>query len=707
MEKPFWIPRLWALHLACLGSAFLMGLSAWLVWADGGFHRQPMAMLLYLSQLGLSLAWDPVVFKGRGHSKGQNLTLYTTKIGLVLCMALFGVLIACARAFKSVNPIAGDLVKPCLGWAVLLSLANLKLVYHKPVANSKRSLADSSMAYHNYISYSTLDSSEVQVAPIVDLRHNSNFYELEYASEVGNSEAKHVFDEMSPRIFTKAVECDSLDSTSSVPAVDILVGLDSIEIDPIDYTASATTTLSNKEDKVFDQISQGIGTVLWYHSADDVPFPISFDDSPLLLSSVEQLNAQVLFPGIESALEEDTTSYVNQVFVKSPKRDTTEQCSQFATMLMDSFICLVRGQDFKVDSCVPLSIESEVLTQEDFPKTKVFTCNMANLEDRHAEWSFLLLGFHCEIHLNEVIKNILWFHHNFNVHLDYWRDTVHERSPSGFLLFESRVRVREEKIQRMTQAITETYSTQSPNIWVNNVVKRLFAMFGLAHKARSTSSYIIFDPGGVNTSFCEASEQLLFKLVKGFTTETFYTTQQYMKTQPATAVLTAMLHEWKALEPRSGYKVKLQVVQGAGYTFSGVGENYEVPGHVITELHLILLKSFTANIKDQGCNWLIAGVMGLGGVRASKTVYQCFMDNSSIVGSEHVNEYCLYYISSAFKTPFGFRSVLDGFQYFQLSEAISYTVAYYVNSAFDREGIVSMVTKKDSFGAPFQQCKLT
>ncbi|KAJ8543303.1 hypothetical protein K7X08_005826 [Anisodus acutangulus] len=118
MEKPFWMPRLWALHLACLGSAFLMGLSAWLVWAEGGFHRQPMAMLLYLSQLGLSLAWDPVVFKAGA-----------TKVGLVLCMALFGVLIACARAFKNVNPIAGDLVKPCLGWAVLLSLANLKLVY--------------------------------------------------------------------------------------------------------------------------------------------------------------------------------------------------------------------------------------------------------------------------------------------------------------------------------------------------------------------------------------------------------------------------------------------------------------------------------------------------------------------------------------------------------------------------------------------------
>nr|XP_009783283.1 PREDICTED: uncharacterized protein LOC104231919 isoform X1 [Nicotiana sylvestris]XP_009783284.1 PREDICTED: uncharacterized protein LOC104231919 isoform X1 [Nicotiana sylvestris] len=210
------------------------------------------------------------------------------------------------------------------------------------------------------------------------------------------------------------------------------------------------------------------------------------------------------------------------------------------------------------------------------------------------------------------------------------------------LLFESRVRAREEKIQRMTQAITETYSKQSPNIWVNNVVKHLFAKFCLAHKVRSTSPYIIFDSGGVNTSFCSTSEQLLFRLVKGFSTENYYTTQQYMTTQPATAVLTSMLQEWKALELRSGYMVKLQVVQGAGYTFSGVNETYVVAGHVITELNLILLKSFTENIKDQGCNWLIAGVMGLGCKRASKTVYQCFMDNSSIVGSEHVKECCLY-----------------------------------------------------------------
>nr|XP_016487208.1 PREDICTED: uncharacterized protein LOC107807363 [Nicotiana tabacum] len=75
-----------------------------------------------------------------------------------------------------------------------------------PVVDWKRRLDDSSLVYHSYISYSTLNSFEAQVSPLADLHHNSKFYELESASEVGKSEDKHVFDEMSPRIFTRAVE---------------------------------------------------------------------------------------------------------------------------------------------------------------------------------------------------------------------------------------------------------------------------------------------------------------------------------------------------------------------------------------------------------------------------------------------------------------------------------------------------------------------
>ncbi|KAL3648015.1 hypothetical protein CASFOL_008983 [Castilleja foliolosa] len=119
LHKPFYFPPLWALHLACLATAFLSGLSAWMVWAEGGFHRRPTALMLYLGQLVLSLGWYPVVF-GAG----------AIKVGLVLCGALFWVLIGCARVFRTMNPIAGDLVKPCLAWAVLLAVMNVRLVYN-------------------------------------------------------------------------------------------------------------------------------------------------------------------------------------------------------------------------------------------------------------------------------------------------------------------------------------------------------------------------------------------------------------------------------------------------------------------------------------------------------------------------------------------------------------------------------------------------
>ncbi|XP_009800495.1 uncharacterized protein LOC107817207 [Nicotiana tabacum] len=211
-------------------------------------------------------------------------------------------------------------------------------------------------------------------------------------------------------------------------------------------------------------------------------------------------------------------------------------------------------------------------------------------------------------------------------------------------------------------------------------------MFDLA---RSTLPYIIFDPGGFNTSLCAEIQQLLFRLVKYFTAENYDITQQYMKMQPATNVLADILQEWKALNLRSGYKVKHQAVQGVGYTFSGGSENCVVAGHVITELNLVMLKILTA------------GVMGLSGERDSKIVYQYFMDNSRVDGFEHAKWCCLYYISSDFKITFAPSSILDGLLGYQLFDIISYIVAYHVNIAFDREENDSTVTTKNFIWDPF------
>lgn len=116
--KPFSFPPLWALHTTCLASSLFSGLSAWLVWAEGGFHRNPQALGLYLAQLLLGLTWEPIVL-GWG----------AKWIGLLWSVGLIGSLVGCSRIFRMFNPAAGDLIKPCLAWAGLLALVNFKLLF--------------------------------------------------------------------------------------------------------------------------------------------------------------------------------------------------------------------------------------------------------------------------------------------------------------------------------------------------------------------------------------------------------------------------------------------------------------------------------------------------------------------------------------------------------------------------------------------------
>ncbi|CAN0888991.1 Translocator protein homolog [Linum grandiflorum] len=117
-EKPFWFPPLWVVHISCVTTTFLMGLSGWLVWAEGGFHKQPTTLYMYGAQMGSSLILVPLVC-------GLNIPL----LGLLISMCLLGALIGCSHHFRITNPIAADLVKPCIAWAAFLIILNLKLIY--------------------------------------------------------------------------------------------------------------------------------------------------------------------------------------------------------------------------------------------------------------------------------------------------------------------------------------------------------------------------------------------------------------------------------------------------------------------------------------------------------------------------------------------------------------------------------------------------
>lgn len=51
------------------------------------------------------------------------------RLGLVVCFGLLGSMIGCMRVFGKENPVARDLIKPCLAWIAFISIVNLKLLF--------------------------------------------------------------------------------------------------------------------------------------------------------------------------------------------------------------------------------------------------------------------------------------------------------------------------------------------------------------------------------------------------------------------------------------------------------------------------------------------------------------------------------------------------------------------------------------------------
>lgn len=117
LANSFWYPPIWVVHLASLATSSLMGLSAWLVWAEGGFHGPVTTLPLVVAQLFLGLSWGPIVF---AHG--------ATRLGLAVGVALVVALYGCYLGFRQVNPIASDLVKPSIVWVMFLVIMNYSLL---------------------------------------------------------------------------------------------------------------------------------------------------------------------------------------------------------------------------------------------------------------------------------------------------------------------------------------------------------------------------------------------------------------------------------------------------------------------------------------------------------------------------------------------------------------------------------------------------
>ncbi len=116
LKKPRWQPPSFLFGGAWSIIYPLMGLASWLVWAEGGWAKHSYPLTLYGIQLALNLLW-PALFFGI-----RNLGL-----ALVDIVALAAAIIATLLAFKPVNEIAANLLKPYLAWVLFATALNYKL----------------------------------------------------------------------------------------------------------------------------------------------------------------------------------------------------------------------------------------------------------------------------------------------------------------------------------------------------------------------------------------------------------------------------------------------------------------------------------------------------------------------------------------------------------------------------------------------------
>lgn len=97
----------WTVLYVLMGIAFAMVCSAW------GARARTAAIIAFVLQLAINLAWSPVFF-------GQQMIFE----GLVVILALDAALIATVYLFWRVRPLAGALLLPYLAWVLFATVLN-------------------------------------------------------------------------------------------------------------------------------------------------------------------------------------------------------------------------------------------------------------------------------------------------------------------------------------------------------------------------------------------------------------------------------------------------------------------------------------------------------------------------------------------------------------------------------------------------------
>jgi translocator protein len=116
LDRPVWAPPTWLFAPVWTLLYALMGIAAWLVWADRGFRRASVPLGLFLVQLVLNGAWSWLFFGVK-----------RMDLALAEIIVLWLLILATMIGFLKIRPLAGWMLLPYLLWVGFATALNAAL----------------------------------------------------------------------------------------------------------------------------------------------------------------------------------------------------------------------------------------------------------------------------------------------------------------------------------------------------------------------------------------------------------------------------------------------------------------------------------------------------------------------------------------------------------------------------------------------------
>lgn len=116
LNKPSWTPPNWIFPIVWPILYVMMGISAWLIWKQGGFEKQRQELKWFIIQLVLNAAWSWLFF-------GEH--LIGTALGEILL--LWVAILFTLMLFWNKSRAAGWLLLPYLLWVSYASALNFAI----------------------------------------------------------------------------------------------------------------------------------------------------------------------------------------------------------------------------------------------------------------------------------------------------------------------------------------------------------------------------------------------------------------------------------------------------------------------------------------------------------------------------------------------------------------------------------------------------